>query len=43
MNKIYYPLLLLLLITLTYADQEVPLQKGGYGFSVGDKDGHANI
>jgi len=43
MNKINLPILLLLMVALTYADQEVPLRKNGYGFTVGDKNGNLSI
>lgn len=43
MSKINLPILILFLIALSYCDQEVPLRKGEYGFSVGDKHGSLHI
>jgi hypothetical protein len=41
---IKYPLIVLaLLITLTHSSQDVPIQAGGYGFSVGDNLGTLHI
>ncbi len=43
MSKLYLTVVLLLLFVISNADQEVPLRKGEYGFTVGDQQGNLHI